>query len=480
MKIVLFNPKPSKIYFYKGFPFSLLSIASMLKKHKIKIIQANEKTNYIQEVIDECKDADCLGITCMTGYQIEEVLHVAEQVKIPVIIGGTHPSILPQQTLENKNISFLIRGQGERTFKELIEQLQKKKPNFSKIKGLSYKTNKIIHNPERPFEDINNFPDINFNLINIEDFIFSSEFGSRTIELITSQGCPHRCGFCAEQAIYSRRWSGLKAEKVTKLIEFFVKKYKVNYIRIQDANFFVDKNRIKKICNEIIKKKIKVKIGHLNVRTEYLSKFPKELWEIMEKAGFINFLIGAESGSQKALDLIRKDSKINYTLETAKLCKKYNMTGYYSFMVGLPSREKNFLKHEFKTTLNLIKKLYKIGNAYNMLFVYTPYPGAPLYKEAISLGLKHPDKFEQWNKFDLNIKNTPWVKDKIFKKVEFLHNFIFPFYENKYKEQIKRTGNKLSLITNNIFHLIAKIRWKTQFFYFPLEYKLFKLYLNKR
>lgn len=479
MKIVLFNPKPSKVYFYKGFPFSLLSIASTLKNHKIKIIQANEKTNYLQQVIDECKTADCLGITCMTGYQIKEALQVAQKVKIPVIIGGTHPSILPEQTLKNKHIDFLIRGQGERTFKELIQQL--KKQNFKKIKGLSYKIkNKIIHNSDRPIENINNFPDINFNLINIEDFIFSSEFGSRTIELITSQGCPHRCGFCAEQAIYSRTWSGLKAKKVVKLIELFVKKYKVNYIRIQDANFFVDKNRVREICKQIIKKNLKVKIGHLNARTEYLAKLPKELWQLMKKAGFINFLIGAESGSQQALDLIRKDSKIKYTIETAKLCKKYNMTGYYSFMVGLPSKNKNFLRQEFKTTLNLIKKLYKIGNAYNMLFVYTPYPGAPLYKQALNLGLKHPEKFEQWIKFDLNIKNTPWVKDKIFKKVEFLHNFIFPFYENKYKQQINRTNNKLATLTNSIFHILAKIRWKTQFFYFPLEYKLFNLYLNKR
>ena len=227
-KIVLVRPLVfSKTRPYYGAPLALLAISRILatQGYTIKIIDPISHKNYKNAVIKESKNAICLGISSLTGYSIYDGLQIAIAVKkkyphLPIVWGGWHPSILPLETIKDSNVDIVVKGQGERTFTELVHALEHKK-SLKNILGIVYKTKngKIVNNPERPIEPLDNFPPIPYHLINAEKFIVPQEYGQRSLLYYTSYGCPHRCLFCVEQIVNHRRWMGLSPERAAEEID---------------------------------------------------------------------------------------------------------------------------------------------------------------------------------------------------------------------------------------------------------------------
>ena len=177
-KIILVRPLVfSKTRMYYGAPLALLAISRLLadeNNYNIKIFDPTVNKNYIDSIIKEAKDALCLGISALTGYSIFDGLRIARAVKkkypkLPIVWGGWHPSILPLETIKDPLVDMVVVGQGERTFTELVHALEHKQ-SLKNIKGLIYKTKtgKIISNPPRPLESLDNFPAIPYHLIDAE------------------------------------------------------------------------------------------------------------------------------------------------------------------------------------------------------------------------------------------------------------------------------------------------------------------------
>lgn len=489
-KIVLFSPAT----LYSGVPLALLAISKILftEGYDIKIICKHLYNNYLEEILKSSENAICLGITCLTGQQISEALKVAEMVRskypaLPIIWGGWHPSILPDQTILNPNVDIIVRGQGERTFTEVVHAIEDNIP-LDGILGITYKKDgKIYSNPDRPFEDVNNFPPLPYSLINVEKCIEVTDLGIRTIRYVSSQGCPFRCGFCAETAVYKRRWSGLEAERVIEDIEILVNRYKIDSIIFTDDNFFVDKNRIIKICKTLIDKNIRIKWGHANGRTKQLRKFNDEQWELIKNSGCSSILIGAESGSQQILDLIKKDTEVEDTIKLVEICNRYNIKLVISTMIGLPYIQSNSshkndelkksIKIEFNLIVNLFNNILSLSKKNQLLvFIYTPYPGNLLYDMSVSIGFKEPKKLEDWSSFDLNKQNLPWIPSKYINLVNMLsYMSLFTGVDSQYF--IKDISNKHikfgSIVTFKIFYYICSFRWKHKFFSLPIDYWIY-------
>src|SRR3989338_1574621 len=112
--IILFNPLSSRSKGHKGAPLSLLAVAAPLQEEfNIKIIDEHVDENHIEKLLNHLKDALCVGITCMTGPQIKSALEVARTVKkknsaLPIIFGGWHATILPEETLKNELVDIVV------------------------------------------------------------------------------------------------------------------------------------------------------------------------------------------------------------------------------------------------------------------------------------------------------------------------------------------------------------------------------------
>jgi anaerobic magnesium-protoporphyrin IX monomethyl ester cyclase len=294
--------------------------------------------------------------------------------------------------------------------------------DYREIVGISFSENgKIINNPDKPIPNLNSFPSLPYNLIDIENFFI--ETNSKTLHYISSRGCPHQCGFCADYVIYQRRWNPLSAERVLSDLEMLKEKYNYDFARFYDSNLFVDEKRIRKICEGIIAKKLNFKWIKCNGDAKVLSKYSSETLKLMNEAGVANILLGVESGYQPALNCIQKAAGIKENLTAAEKLHENNISIGFSFMFGFPydlPKEKMLEEHkkELQATMETIANLsknYLVGDYY-LSFIFTPYPGVRLYSRYKDLGYQPPDSFEAWGDVNLNETNScPWLSDDLLK-----------------------------------------------------------------
>ena len=490
-KVVLYNPKPNINLKSKDIPLALLFISKMLTadNYQVKIFSDLDQP---EEILRETEDALCFGITSMTGHQIIDGLNLAKAVrkrnpKLPLVWGGWHVSLLPEQTLEDEHVDIVVRGQGERTFYELVKRLEAK-VDLKDLPGVSYKhQGELVHNSPRVYESLDNFPPIPYHLVDVERHLFATEFGDRTINYVSSYGCPHRCGFCCEQTVTKRRWYYLGAQRVIDDIERLVKEYKVNGITINDSNFFVNEHRVKDVCQGILDRGIKVGWGNVNGRTNALLRYSSQTMELIKQSGCYSILTGSESGFQESLDLIKKDIKVEDNVDFARLCSKYKIKVIFSNMVGLPWPDKTkkelYCQTDKEIKLNLIhiRKYLSFDSRHRaLLFTYAPYPGTPLYENALALNFKPPSSFKEWGEFHLYSLHTPWVSQKQEKFVTMISSYIFLFLDSDFKTWItKSIKNKFKRFVADrligIFSFFVRLRWSFNFFALPLDYSIYKI-----
>lgn len=500
-KVLLYFPSPLPYERnWKGAPLSLLAISRLLVKEKydIKIYARHLQKNYQEDLISNGQNAICLGISAMTGFQIKDALEMAKKFKkkypqIPIIWGGWHPSILPQETIKNKFVDIVVVGPGDETFPKLVHALQDKS-SLNKIPGLLFKKNKkiIATSPANP-PDLSKLPPLPYHLIDVEKCIINTEYGNRTLAYISSYGCPHRCSFCVEEIVNKRKWNPVPAPIVIREWLSLVKKYKLDSIAVYDSNFFVDEKRVQKICQALINHKIKIKWGNANGRAGQLSRYQDKTWKLMAKTGCAMILTGAESGSQNALDFISKDMNVDELIKFTQLCHKYKIKILYSFLVGLPwskdPQENNrFVHAEYQATLGLIDKLLKIcdRNRYTY-YVFLPYPGAKLFNQAVKLGLKYPHTLTAWSNYLMSPENAfettlrqKWISPKDAQLTAMLTQYIFGLMDKDtypvLRKRIKNPVNQVIFdLSYNTALLLVNLRWKFKFFDFRFDYWIFSL-----
>jgi len=485
-KIVLFRPRLNK----EGkeplvTPLSLLSISAPLEKqgYQIKIIDAMIDPEYEQKIISETKGAICLGITAITGYQIFDAIKTAKTVKkiypdLPIVWGGWHPTVTPRQTIEHECVDIVVKGLGEATFQELIYSLEGK-IQIEQIKGIFYKkSGKIFENPARPLEEVKFLP-LPYHLLNVEKYIRPSYMGKRTLDYRSCYGCPFNCHYCADSLMSQRKWLAANYQNVLDEMETLVKNYKVDALLLLENNFFVDKTRVRLICEGLINRKLNLRFGSVSVRPEQFHNYEVELIKLIHKAGFQQLLVGTESGSQQILDLINKQAKVEDTIRLKKICQPYGVELQISFLVGLPFKDLG-IKHQIRENLKLIRRLQEIDANQNYYFsIYIPYPGTKLFSLALELGLKEPKNLEEWSRVDATRAGGPWVPKRYEKTVKQLNEYIFPYitrqfivdWENIYQGRFKW----LKRLAHKTFSRLANLRLKYSFFSFPIDYKLLRL-----
>lgn len=435
--IILFNPMPVKhpvAIINKqttslqvplvNVPLSLLALARMVKDDfDVKIINAVVDSDYKEQILTSCENALCLAVSSMTCYQIRDGIDVCAAVKekypaLPVIWGGYHPSTEPLQTLKNPYIDIVVRGQGEITFKEVVLRLRDNK-SFEGIPGVSYKdAGRLINNADRKFENINLFPSIPYDIVDVERHIKGYKFGTRCLDYYISQGCASGCDFCSEPVFCGRHWSGLAPQRVVSELEYLAKTYNIDTFMIRDSDFFLNIKRVKELCELLVEKDLGIRLTSVNGRMEHISRIDDNVLALVRKAGVHEIFIGIESGFQDALDAMNKGAKVSQIKTCTDKCMKHDIDIRGSFMVGIPGVN---TKEEVRTTFNEIHKMIcvygeqgRLPHMDILLSFFTPYPNTPLYEASIKNGLKPLDTLEDWGDFDQFDFKAPWFPQEYF------------------------------------------------------------------
>jgi len=473
--VILFFPRPWPVpTSYNRAPLSLLAIARMFdSSFKIRIIDERLSGNVQKEVEQYLPEAICLGISSFSGFQISGGINISQYIRrrqpnLPIIWGGWHPSLMPEQTVADSLVDVVVKGQGEYTFREVVQAIRNKFP-LESIKGIYFKKeNKIISTPARPFENVNNFPEMNYALVPVERYIFIRPElnNAKAISYLSSQGCVFRCGFCAEMSVFKRKWSGLKSERVLSEIEKLINKYEINSIYFEDSNFFIDKERVRRICEGFINRKLNITwegMGH----PRQLARYEDGFYELLYESGCRRMLVGAESGSEKVLRFINKDATVQDIIEYVKKLKKHKITPILSTMTGIPGMPEG----EFSLTIRMLSRLKEFDEDMDMkIFIYTPYPGSPLYEEAKRRGFCEPKRLQDWIPHTLRKFRSPWLTKKQLCLLQYFCTFYFRFAYS----DIKR-GSLLSRLIKKLLQYICLTRIKFNFFKLPIDYYSYRI-----
>jgi len=315
----------------------------------------------------------------------------------------------------------------------------------------------------------------------MKQYIHASEFGARTVTYLSSIGCPFSCGFCAEQVVYGKRWLPLSSGRVISDFKHLKEQYNVDSVIINDSNFFTNEKRVVEICQNMMSEELNLKWGNANGRTDQLVKYEKKTWQLMFNSGLQCILTGAETYDDGILEIINKKATVEDTIKLTHIANDFGVKVKFSFMIGLPiENRKVSMDDEFDNVIDFINQLYEISNEnYFLLFLYTPFPGTPLYKKSMELGYKSPDSLEAWGGFleGLNHASTPWTNKAIADKV-YQVNFYFPFISNSVLDilnQYPRVVKWMLLPFERMLYMIMKFRIKHKFFDFPVEFNMIKL-----
>ncbi len=384
-------------------PYALLALAANLDDDVLLL--DNPDSKILKKHTNEIKNAICVGISTITGTYIKHSLTAAKAIRainpqVPLVWGGWHPSLKPEQTLESEYVDKVIVGQGEQAFSDLVK----------KIKN-GEKTNDII---SYDYMDRNSFPVYGFDLIKDMRNYITPYTSPRTISLYTSQGCPYGCKFCVVDSVYGKKFSSWPIETVLEMIDRCVKKYAIDGVNFIDDNFFIGKKRPLEFADQLLKSNIKINWS-ANARIDVLCRLKPQEWEMLDRSGCKRLLVGAESGAQATLDRLNKKITVEMIIEFGCLCYKYNIIPCFSMMVGVPDETPEEIDNTFKLIDTLSKK---IPTSELLLFLYTPYPGTILYDLSLEKGFVEPQSLEGWSEFYLNIPTTPWVKDELRERVE--------------------------------------------------------------
>lgn len=394
MKIVLINPKPKIWIESKTIPLGLAYIASYLINKGYKNMEVIDQNIYPDKPIPK---ADVYGITSTTPL-IEAAYVLAAKLKKSgayIVLGGSHPTCLPDEALNKKGVDFVVRGEGEITFYELIKAITEKRP-FEDIKGLSYKKNgEIVHNEMRPYiKDLDELPFPAYELFgDLHKYSHPQPLlGWRkpVVNIITSRGCPFGCYFCYK-GTFGRVWRSRSPINIVEEWEYLIKVLHVKEIAIQDDLFNMDIQRAKKIMQIIIEKGLKIPFTFPNgIRADLLDE---ELVKLMREAGLYRTGIGIESGVQEVLDDIGKNEKLEKIEIGIRLLKKYHIQTVAFFVMGNP-------KDTEKTMEQTIKFAKRLNPTFAQFTMATPLPGTRLYEIATKSGNFRIKKWDEYSQFD--------------------------------------------------------------------------------
>lgn len=348
-----------------------------------------------KEIISAVSETDIIGFTA-TSPMMKHAEELARKIKknnaeTVIVFGGSHPSVLPENTLKNENIDVVVSGEGEITMLEIVQAIDKGLP-FDMVNGISYRNKgDIIHNPNRELiKDIDTIPFPARKLMKQDKFleIGYKKYGDRGAWVFSSRGCPYHCTYCASWRIWTRKWRARSPENIIEEVCELVDAFNLDRINFADDTFTISRERVIEFCHQLKREKLQITWG-CNVRADSVDK---KLFEVMKSAGCTDIWIGAESGSPIILKDIKKGITLTQIKNAFKWSKDADLKRRAYLMIGSPKESKETIRQ----TEKLVDEIKPDTLEFSIL---TPYPGCENYEMAKKDGYASDDV--DWSKIDL-------------------------------------------------------------------------------
>lgn len=425
--------KKKVLFFFPAFssqeataPLAILALATPLERagYEVKIVDSTITPGFRNRVIQELEDSLCLAISLVTGPMIRETAQIAQAAKAaypdkPVILGGWHPSLLPDQTLACPYVDAIVVGQGEEALLEMVQRIEARE-SFKGIAGVAYKEeNRLCFNQPRPLRPIRELPPKAYHLADFD--AYERICGRRWAMYTSSLACPYNCAYCTNEGLYGRKWNALEAEQVVEEVSDLVSRYSLRLLWVVDDNFLVDRERAVKIAEGLIRTGVKFDWS-IQASTNLVTRLTVEELKLLRRAGLSQVAQGAESGSQKVLHLMNKDfQKLETIYEAADVLTQAGIRPSFNMIFGFPGETEVERRESISLVMNICRR-YPMAEFWTNIF--TPYPGSPIMKKAFELGIQVPKTFEGWADFFPRYTTLPWLKGKQHERVQRMREYL--------------------------------------------------------
>lgn len=376
MKVILTRPRYNTHLITPPLGIGYLSSYLKSKHVECKIIDGLNLDLSNNKIVSLAKYADVVGISVLSSYFLEAV-DLAKKLKKAgkiVVVGGPHASALPLLTLEQCRADYVIIGEGEKTFYQLINQLKTGKKNIKLTGVVSRQFKKPTFSPFT--KNLSSLPMPDWDQIDPRKYKpaphggFVSNFPVAPI--ITTRGCPYECKFCASPFLWKKRIRFRNPSEVVDEIQYLVQEKDVKEIHIEDDNFTLNRAHVQSICQEVINRKIKVAWCTPNgIRAD---KVDIKLLKLMKKSGCYSVAFGIESGNPQILQNILKHESLEIIKKAVMMAHQASLLTQGFFIFGLPGETKETISQ----TINFAKNIPLDKAQFLLLDIV---PGSALWSE---------------------------------------------------------------------------------------------------
>ncbi|MBA7573505.1 Anaerobic magnesium-protoporphyrin IX monomethyl ester cyclase [subsurface metagenome] len=370
-----------------------------------------------------------------------EILNVLKRKApyIKTIMGGLHPSALPERTLKEEDVDFICQGEGFYTILQLLKVLKSGNDKGEyEIEGLWYmKDNKVISNGwGKLVQNLDELPFVAWDLLPMEKYRAHNWHCFDHIDrrkpyavIYTSLGCPFNCTYCNIRSMYNGQ-PGIRfrsPKRAVEEIDFLVQNYKVKNIKILDEMFVLRENHVMEFCDLIIQRGYKLNIWVYS-RVDTINR---NISNKMKQAGINWICFGFESASKKVRKGVSKRFRQDKIKKVVEMTKASGIYIIGNFIFGLPDDDLETMQE----TLNMAKEFnFEYVNFYTTM----AYPGSQLYEDALQKGVKLPDTWHGYSQYSEDTLPLPTKHLSSAEVLRFRDNAFKEYYKNpKYIKMIK-------------------------------------------
>ena len=358
---------------------------------------------------------DVIGLSAMT-YEagcMHDVARLAKE-RLPeaqVVAGGPHPSVAAEDVLADASIDFVVRGEGEFTFVELLEGLAAGRDEWSGCLGISWRRKaEIVHEPDRaPPSDLDALPFPAWDLIDHEKYHTVPRGGviyahKEFATMFSSRACPWRCTYCHNS--YGKTFRERSADNVLAEMELLVTKHGVKEFVFMDDIFNFRPERAKAVARGILDKGWKIKLTFPNgFRGDILDE---ELVDLLTKAGMYRCMIAVESAVPRIQKVMKKNLRIERVRKIVDYVARQGVLVHGAFMLGFPSETED----EMRATID-----WAAASSFHTaaFFRVIPFKGTELFRQVEHAGYELPTDWSAYEPYETEINLSEVPEDRIFR-----------------------------------------------------------------
>lgn len=430
--ILLVNPRATRPD-NRRFPLSLMAVGAGLPAHRSwEIVDGNlphiDIFGTICARIDGRAGGDdpvtAIALTVMPGPQLVSAVPLSKALKqryphLPIIWGGNFGSLYPEPVLNARYVDWIVRGQGENSFPELLDAIEGRRDPRT-IAGLAFREADGSHfkAPERVWLGPDDLPAPPYHKIDVAQYLHPTFLGRRSGVYQASIGCPFGCNFCGVISVFGRREKVQAPARTAGHLDYLARAFGMDSVHFYDNNFFLNEPHAREIADAFAPFGLR---WWCEARVDTLTRFSDDTWRRLKAAGLTMVFCGAESGSDDILRKMNKGTTTEQIALTAAKCREHGVIPEFSFVFGDPDEP----EREIENTLAFIRRLKGINPAMELIsYFYTPTPQRRDTYGNVDPLAGTPRTLEEWIEPEwvawMTHENphTPWLEPRLKARVD--------------------------------------------------------------